>query len=380
MRIGILTLPLHTNYGGILQAYALQTILEKMGHQVVVFNKKIKYSLPLWILPLSFTKRIIKKYIIGRKDTRIFAELYQKRDFPIIAQHTQYFINQYINTYKVDSFSTLKEADFDALVVGSDQVWRFKYFVSMFGEGIENAFLLFAKDWRTRKIAYAASFGVDIWKLSKKQTRECKELIKKFDFISVREDSAVDLCKRYLGVDNVEHVLDPTLLLKKEDYIDLVLQGNEPVSGGNLFYYLLDKDEQKMSAVEKTAQFLNLNPFTVMPIDNRSRNIEDRVYPTVTKWLRGFMDAKFVVTDSFHGVVFSILFNIPFVVISNETRGSARFLSVLKMFSLENRLINNSDDLNKIFSSPINWDFVNNIHEQLKEKSYNLLNSNLIPQ
>lgn len=380
MRIGILTLPLHTNYGGILQAYALQTILEIMGHQVVVFNKKIKYSLPLWILPLLFTKRIIKKYIIGRKDTRIFAELYQKRDFPIIAQHTQYFINQYINTYKVDSFSTLKEVDFDAIVVGSDQVWRFKYFVSMFGEGIENAFLLFAKDWRTRKIAYAASFGVDIWKLSKKQTRECKELIKKFDFISVREDSAVDLCKRYLGVDNVEHVLDPTLLLKKEDYIDLVLQENEPVSGGNLFYYLLDKDEQKMSAVEKTAQFLNLNPFTVMPINNRSRNIENRVYPTVTKWLRGFMDAKFVVTDSFHGVVFSILFNIPFVVISNETRGSARFLSVLKMFSLENRLINNSDDLNKISSSPINWDFVNNVHEQLKEKSYNLLNSNLIPQ
>lgn len=380
MRIGILTLPLHANYGGILQAYALQTILKKMGHQVVVFNKKIKYSLPLWRLPLSFTKRIIKKYIIGRKDTRIFAELYQKRDFPIIAQHTQYFINQYINTYKVDSFSTLKEVDFDAIVVGSDQVWRFKYFVSMFGEGIENAFLLFAKDWRTRKIAYAASFGVDIWELSKKQTRECKELIKKFDFISVREDSAVDLCKRYLGVDNVEHVLDPTLLLKKEDYIDLVLQENEPVSGGNLFYYLLDKDEQKMSAVEKTAQFLNLNPFTVMPIDNRSRNIEDRVYPTVTKWLRGFMDAKFVVTDSFHGVVFSILFNIPFVVISNETRGSARFLSVLKMFSLENRLINNSDDLNKISSSPINWDFVNNVHEQLKEKSYNLLNSNLIPQ
>mgnify|MGYP003297758625 CR=1 FL=1 len=380
MRIGILTLPLHTNYGGILQAYALQTILEIMGHQVVVFNKKIKYSLSLWRLPLSFTKRIIKKYIIGRKDTRIFAELYQKRDFPIIAQHTQYFINQYINTYKVDSFSTLKEVDFDALVVGSDQVWRFKYFVSMFGEGIENAFLLFAKDWRTRKIAYAASFGVDIWELSKKQTRECKELIKKFDFISVREDSAVDLCKRYLGVDNVEHVLDPTLLLKKEDYIDLVLQENEPVSGGNLFYYLLDKNEQKMSAVEKTAQFLNLNPFTVMPIDNRSRNIEDRVYPTVTKWLRGFMDAKFVVTDSFHGVVFSILFNIPFVVISNETRGSARFLSVLKMFSLENRLINNSDDLNKISSSPINWDFVNNVHEQLKEKSYNLLNSNLIPQ
>lgn len=305
-----------------------------------------------------------------------------KKEYLTISQNTRKFVENYINPISNTIYSTKElktfsnSYDFGAFVVGSDQVWR-----PCYSPCLTNYFFDFLpKEAKCKRIAYAASFGVDTWEFSKKQTRKSKELIKKFDFISVREDSAVDLCKRYLGVDNVEHVLDPTLLLKKEDYIDLVLQENEPVSGGNLFYYLLDKNEQKMSAVKKMAQFLNLNPFTVMPIDNSSRNIEDRVYPSVTKWLRGFMDAKFVVTDSFHGVVFSILFNIPFVVISNETRGSARFLSVLKMFSLENRLINNPDDLNEISLSPINWDFVNNIHAQLKEKSYNLLKSNLIPQ
>lgn len=377
MRIGILTLPLHTNYGGILQVYALQTVLERSGHHVVVFNHKKEHYYPLWRLPLSYVKRIIKKYVLGRNNTRIFVELHQKRDYPTIAQHTQWFVDEYIHTYNVDSFSSLKAVDFDAIVVGSDQVWRPTYFVSMFHAEIENAFLSFAKKWRIRKIVYAASLGVNTWEFSNKQTLKCKELIKKFDFISVREDSAVDLCKRYLDVGNVELVLDPTLLLKKDDYISLVQHEKEPISKGNLFYYLLDKNEQKVIAVETTAKLLNLTPFTVMPIDSNSKNIEDRVYPSVTKWLRGFMDAKFVVTDSFHGVVFSILFNVPFLVISNESRGGARFHSILKLFSLENRLIKNLDDLNKISLSPINWDLVNKLHEQLKEKSCHLLTSNL---
>ena len=144
MKIGILTLPLHTNYGGILQAYALQTVLERMGHEVVIFNHERKYRLPLWRLPLSYTKRIIKKYILGRKDTKIFAEQKLRDDYTKISQHTQKFIDTYLHTYNVETFKKLKSTDFDAIVVGSDQVWRPKYFVSLFVDRIENAFLSFA--------------------------------------------------------------------------------------------------------------------------------------------------------------------------------------------------------------------------------------------
>lgn len=373
MKIGILTQPLHNNYGGLLQCYALLTVLKRLGNEPIILNREYNYMRYGVIFKLKQLIKNIVRFLLRRRF------VCREKEYLTISQNTRKFVENNINPisntiYSTKELKTFSDSfEFDAIIVGSDQVWR-----PCYSPCLTNYFFDFLpQETKCKRIAYAASFGVDTWEFSKKQTRKCKELIKKFDFISVREDSAIDLCKRYLDVNNVEHVLDPTLLLKKEDYVDLVLQENEPISEGSLFFYLLDKNEQKMSAVEKTAQLLNLKPFMVMPTDNSSKNIEERVYPTVTKWLRGFMDAKFVVTDSFHGVIFSILFNIPFVVISNETRGSARFYSVLKMFSLENRLIKNLDDLNKIYSSPINWDFVNNIHEQLKKKSYHLLISNL---
>ena len=211
MKIGILTLPLHTNYGGILQAYALQTVLERMGHQTVVLNHKRKYSLPAWRLPLSYTKRVIKKFVLGRKDIRIFAEQHQNKEYAIVSQHTQRFIDTYIHTYNVESFKSLKAADFDAIVVGSDQVWRPKYFEPMFGEGIDNAFLSFAHNWKIKRISYAASFGTEDWEYTDEYTRMCSELLGLFDAITVREESGVRLCKDKFGVD-AEHVLDPTML------------------------------------------------------------------------------------------------------------------------------------------------------------------------
>ena len=122
MRIGILTLPLHTNYGGILQAYALQTVLEKMGHEVVVFDTPNKTLLPpLWKMPLSFGKRTLKK-ILGRTD-RIFVEHYQNKIRPVIAKNILPFIDGKIHRKVIKNFHQLSQADYDAIIVGSDQVW-----------------------------------------------------------------------------------------------------------------------------------------------------------------------------------------------------------------------------------------------------------------
>ena len=144
MRIGILTLPLHTNYGGILQAYALQTVLEKMGHEVVVFDTPNKTLLPpLWKMPLSFGKRTLKK-ILGRTD-RIFVEHYQNKIRPVIAKNIQPFIDGKIHRKVIKNFHQLSQADYDAIIVGSDQVWRAVYFHMWLGQDVENGYLLFAK-------------------------------------------------------------------------------------------------------------------------------------------------------------------------------------------------------------------------------------------
>lgn len=332
MRIGILTLPLHTNYGGILQAYALQTVLERMGHEVCLIEKKCKFlPFPLWKAPLVYGKRILMN-VFGHP----FPIFYEQQD-NIIRKNTEQFINKYIKRRIVDAFSEIREDDFDVIVVGSDQIWRPKYF-----KDIEHAYLDFAKDWNIKRIAYAASFGTDEWEYTPKQTARCGELLKYFNAVSVREDSGVNLCRTHLGVE-AKHVLDPTMLLTREDYIRLFENDNIPKSKGSLLTYILDETPEKAALIDKVAYEKGLIPFRVnSKVENREAPLHDRIQPSVEQWLRGFYDAKFVVTDSFHSSVFSIIFRKPFIAIGNADRGLSRLISLLSMFGLEKRLVTNN--------------------------------------
>lgn len=339
MKIGIITLPLHTNYGGILQAYALQTVLQRMGHDVrIIDHDSMKMrKLSLWKMPLAYSKRIIKN-IIGRP-TPIFLEQKLNRETPVIRQHTNKFIEKYIRRFIIEDFNQIKESDFDAFVVGSDQVWRPKYFEQSFKSNISNAFLGFAKDWDIIRLSYAASFGVDTWEYNSRQTENCKELLKLFKGVSVREDSAVELCRNYYGIDAV-HVLDPTMLLTKEDYMLLISSIDLPPSEGEIMTYILDKTESKLSVVEEISLKTRYKPFSVLAESKDViKDVRFRIQPPVEKWLKGFYDAKIVVTDSFHACVFSIIFHKPFIAILNEQRGASRFHSLLKMFNLEDRIL-----------------------------------------
>lgn len=369
MRIGILTLPLHTNYGGILQAYALQTVLERMGHRVVVLGK-LKYSkLPLWKMPLSYSKRICKKYFLGEKSVKIFYEQWFNKTYPIISQNTQRFIDNYIHYVTPDSLNSLNSNDFDVIVVGSDQIWRPKYF-----SNIENAYLKFAQNWNIKRVAYAVSFGTDHWEYTPIQTDKCRNLAHKFDAVSVRESSAVFLCQKYFGI-KAQHVLDPTMLLDKKDYISLFEVARTPKSYGNLLVYLLDETPEKNELVNNVAKEKGLTPFRVNSlVENHNAPIEKRIQPPIEQWLRGFYDAEFVVTDSFHACVFSIIFGKPFIAYGNENRGLSRFDSLLQLFSLEDRLttssiINNFTD--------IDWDKVKKRLNYLRLLSFNYLEISL---
>lgn len=380
MKIGILTQPLHANYGGLLQNYALQQILIRAGFEAETID---------WDEPEGFRQslyrikiRVLHALFPGRWPEPVYRP--SGDEIAAIRRNTGYFVNKYIRHTEALTSGNMfaKQAErggYEAYVVGSDQCWRpcYNYYLPAM-------FLDFARDKKVRRIAYAASFGTDKWEFSPKQTDICAPLAKKFDLITVREDSGIELCKKHLGVDAI-HVLDPTMLLTKEDYIHLIEAENEPPSEGTLFNNILDPDANKASFIKKVATETGLKVFQVLPkcqTETRTKKdvktrIEDCVFPGVTTWLRAFMDAKMTIVDSFHGAVFSILFNKPFWVIGNEQRGMARFTSLLKMFHLEDRLVDESDLDNLDFHKAIDWDEVNSILEEKRRASKELLLENL---
>lgn len=350
MKIGILTQPLLRNYGGILQNYALQTVLRKKGHKVWTFDL-LKYTWKDWTI--SAIKTIIKK-MIGRK-----------ADFPLtphqkkkIEKPLRTFVYNKINLttrVKKVSWQLVKKYNLDTLVVGSDQVWR-----PIYNHSIEDMFFRFADDKNIKKIAYSASFGTDKWEFSPKQTNECATLAKKFDAISVRESFGVELCKNYLGVE-ATHTLDPTLLLTDKDYNTLCK--HIPKSEPFVFAYILDMDERKVAEIKSFAQAKGL-PYFIKSADNDVKDTD-----SIELWLSYFRDAAFVVTDSFHGTAFSINYNKDFFVFENRNRGNSRFESLLSLFDLNHRMV---EKINANIKS-INWIEVNECLNNERVRCYEFI-------
>lgn len=368
MKIGILTLSPGLNYGGVLQAYALQTVLERMGHEVCIIDKPRKPRKILWWkAPLTYGKRILMN--LTGHSYPIFLEQKLKYERPIIRQNIDLFIEEYLKCKRIKKFSDLQEKDFDAIVVGSDQIWRPGYF----NDRIENAYLEFARNWHIKRIAYAASFGTEKWEYSLKQEKNCKALVGKFNAVSVRELSGVDLCKTYFEI-KAEWVLDPTMLLKKEDYIKIFRKVDTPQHSGTLLCYILDENEEKTTLIDKIEKEYQLKAFNVKcKTENYLAPVEERIQPSFEQWIRGFYDTKFVITDSFHACVFSILFNKPFIAYGNASRGMSRFVSLLSMFGLQNRLITNISEYKHL--DAINWERVNSILEMKRKEAFNFLES-----
>ena len=373
MKIGILALQLRYNFGGILQAYALQKTLNDMGHNAVHIDQYKYVSLGPWYKKYPiYLKRAIRKHL-GSEDIVVRADVAINNASKIISTHTEPFIEKHIRRIFTRDFSNLRKGDFDAFIVGSDQVWRPKYFFSK----IENAYLDFAKEWNIKRIAYAASFGTEEWEYTDEQTINCAALLKKFNAASVRESSAVKLCSEKLWVD-AQHVLDPTMLLSKDDYIKLFEETDTNKSDGNLFCYILDENREKNIIIDTISKEKGLTPFYVnSKYEDSNAPLKERIQQPVEKWLRAFHDAEFIITDSFHACVFSIIFNKPFIVYGNKKRGLARFESLLKLFELEERLVCSPDDVNKVLKTPIDWNKVNSIHRQMKDESLLFLTNNL---
>lgn len=352
MKIGILTQPFYANYGGILQNYALQQVLKDMGAEVWTLD----YGKQSWLDWADSAWRVIILKMLGRKAYLDETPTKRKhKEMPL-----RRFVDEYIRTTrprtKKFEWKIVKKYDFDTLIVGSDQVWRPSY-----NYCVEDCFLRFALGLKVKRVAYAASFGTENWEFTQQQTEECAVLAKLFDEISVREKSGVELCKNHLGV-SATHVLDPTLLLPVRDYIKLCK--NMPKRVPFVFAYLLDENEEKKRNIKEFAESQSL-PYLIKGADSAVCDND-----TIELWLSYFRDAAYVITDSFHGMVFSIIFNRNFYVFGNKKRGNSRFISLLNLFGLEDRMIEYTQLKD---GKEINWELVNDLKEKAILKSMSWL-------
>lgn len=339
-KIGIVTFcKTKNNYGTILQNYALQNFLKNKNFETYLIKtektekkatigsklKKIKDYSIIYTIRKMFTVLSIKgiNYItqMSKND--------KKRDFNA-------FIDEYLSP--IDIFDTKKNVVFDYCVAGSDQIWNtFCRTPEQMKDELDMYLLSFTD---SKKIACAASFGVNC--LDDRFSEMFREKLSRFDFISVREKSGLDICKR-IGLENVVLQSDPTLLLTVDDYRKIAVSKEK--SKEYIFVYLLgNKTDFSLKKVQKIAKQNNLDVILVTANEASKFSFYPQEFPTISEWLGLFNNAKYVFTNSFHGTVFSLIFNKSFSTFLQRGKfqgQNVRILSLLETFGLCNRIVDN---------------------------------------
>lgn len=335
MKIALLNLPFDSNYGGNLQRYALVKVLQNMGaeveHLFIMYRPRLKW----YKRPIAIVSRTIRR-ILGKYSGPIYWERAYWRKYLNMYQDAFAFYNKYIpHTVLITKKSKLKKLPtYDAYIVGSDQVWR-KKIASAFG--VSTFFFDFLNGSTVPRYAYAVSLGTNENELKDEEIKELAPLYAKFADVSVRESSGLKLLSQY-GWNTPKPILclDPTLLLGAEDYNALIDAAETKPCAGNLFCYILDKTPETQTLVEEESKKRNLRPFEQsLGQDGKSMTIE--------QWLRCFRDSDFIITDSYHGTVFSIIYKKPHITLKNNFRGNTRI-----------------DELERIFHSTEGVDYENN--------------------
>lgn len=368
MKIGILTYPLNNNYGCYLQSYALLTLLKKKGYDVeYIYRRHNKPSIKFYFKYVI--KKIIKNIVKHEWGSLIYN---YEREYMLRKGGDMYlFFEEHICPHTEIIYTTRKLKNickkYDAIIVGSDQIWRAEIL-----SNIEDYYLAFLPETSlVKRIAYAASFGKNDPGYTPKQIKRCGRAISKFSAISIREDVGKDILIRFgWNCPMPKVVVDPTMLLNKEDYTLLIKGYNYEET---IFGYILDKTDEKQKILYQVSEFFGVRANNIL----ENVKADDFIYPSVYSWLGFLANSKFVVTDSFHGVVFSIIFNKPFAVIVNEGRGAARFETLLNKFNLNERVLKNGNTIFDLVKNPINWELVNNCLERERRESLNYLSRSL---
>ncbi len=367
-KVGIITLHGYSNYGNRLQAYATQKVIKTLGfdaHILIIKNISNENRIINGIIKLSKVsiKEIYGKIFdkINRKITYFIAKnSIKKREKMFKDFSKKHLVEIYCRNTK-NSLKCLSDR-YDFFITGSDQVWN---------PLCTNSFCFLEFTDKNKRIAYAPSFGVS--DIPDKQIESFRYWLSGMKNISVREATGRIIVKKIIGKDVIV-LIDPTLMLSREEWLSVSKEVHDKPQNGYILTYFLgklskkNKSQIKRVAAKKGLRIINMN-------DSKNK----KVYETGPSEFIDYVDsASILFTDSFHGVIFSILLKTPFVVFERNGSSKSMFSRIdmlLKIFKLEHR---NEDNLildDKIFD--IDFSHIPFILEFERKKAINYLKNSL---
>ncbi|MBD5441612.1 MAG: polysaccharide pyruvyl transferase family protein [Treponema sp.] len=349
MRIGVLTFWWsQDNYGQLLQCYALQKFLRDAGHDAFLIRYDHTHDYrqnPFRRMLKGLNPVLLAKFLLKKKHRKEVLLEQKKND-----RQFDLFRDKYIcKTDKVwHSYDDLKLTypEADCYVVGSDQVWNFTFYrnAAQCKDIIHAYFLDFGKP-ETKRMSYAASWSVDV--LSEDLQNEIAPLLEKFSYVSVREEKGIELCAQCRRND-AEWVYDPTLLLGAEIYRNIYKENQirKPKNKYLLLYMLNNEFDFDVSTVYSFAEEKKLD--VVYVTGNGVIDQRKKFFATIPEWLYLVDNAEYVITNSFHCGVFSVIFHKRFgvVALSGKDAGmNARHESLFEMTRTGDRFLKNDFDV-----------------------------------
>ena len=330
IKVGILTFHDAHNYGAVLQAYALKKYISKLDNVKVKIINYHHYN-----IPDGFPK---KRKIDKMTLKNIERHTYSEPDHYMRWDKFDKFIKELIDNEKrvYTNEEELEKLNIDVWISGSDQIWN-----TEITRGFNKGFFL---DFNTngKKVTYAVSMGIP--RLPEKYEEEFKKCLNNIDCISVREEKLMRYAKQFTSK-NVFNVLDPTLLLNPADYNDLMEENK--IKEKYLLIYALVPDSRleqiaKEKAKEKKLQIIEINDFK-----EKNHFCKQISNAGPGEFLTLIKNAECVVTNSFHGTVFSILFEKDFYTITGFNRNS-RMENILSIVEMQDRLIDNPEKIKNV--------------------------------
>jgi len=368
MLIHIVTIHYAHNYGAVLQAFSLKSVLEKWGHEVHFINyvpalEKKKYAKKLKNdVGLRHSLKSLRpdKWVMG-----LFSARAGQREWSARYENFENFIQEkllcgYLGGKELDA-RTAAHIKTDILICGSDQVWS-----EIIG-GAGNPVYYLAFNDSAVKISYAASMGT-VYKPGEESLMRIVPWLQAFRAVSVREEALRRMLENDLGIQNVSVTVDPCLLLKKKDFAPIISREAKEVKPYVLAYYIVEDGPMKEIFRKKT----QMGKAPIIEIHWKRQlfcaNQNQRNSLTVGEFLWYFLHADCIYTDSFHGVVFALIFHRPFYAVYQE---NVRIDNLLSAVGLERRHICAYDDCG--FNQEIDWDVIEEKLELLRQKSLQFL-------
>ena len=371
-KVGIISLYYNSkNYGGLLQAYALNKYISELGYNSELISYKRENIKPLYLPPqqtkmqklvkMGITEVVWRLY--SKVITRLFAKKYAER-LTSRTEKVSEFRERYIRHSKVYTEETISESEkeYDIFISGSDQIWK----PGVVDDGYVFNFL----NARDHKIVFSYASSVSVSNLPGVYIQYMKKALAKYSAVSLREEATVEQFKRCI-FENTKHVLDPTLLVDRESWHELA--GKRRINGKYIFCYMLGDDRNQRKQIKEFAKKKGLKLVTLPHIVNGSVfqfKTQDwhfgdvQLYDIgIPEFLSLIQHAEIVVTDSFHAGVFSYVFHKEFYLLERPTSNpedvmNVRIYDLVKLYGTPDRVVSVNENLVTKTVAPIDYSIV----------------------